>query len=177
MSNKEKVRFWTGDRITSMTGPNIFVFGSNPEGRHGLGAAIEAVKFGAKRGCGRGLMGNAYALVTKNLTAGYYEKSTGITYEKSSYESVSKEQISKNIDELYTLANDRTDLVFFICYQYEKWPKGNQKKSLNGYKPLEIIDLFIQGKTIPSNIRFHNSFREFINKSLEKRHDSSEYIL
>lgn len=46
----------------------IFVFGSNPEGRHGAGAAKVAVKmFGAKYGQGEGLQGNSYALPTKEL--------------------------------------------------------------------------------------------------------------
>lgn len=46
----------------------IFVFGSNPDGRHGLGAAKAAVeKFGAVYGQGEGLQGNSYAIPTKNL--------------------------------------------------------------------------------------------------------------
>ena len=46
----------------------IFVFGSNPEGRHGAGAAkIAREQFGAKYGVGEGLTGNAYALPTKDL--------------------------------------------------------------------------------------------------------------
>ena len=47
----------------------IFVFGSNPEGRHGAGAArIAREQFGAKYGVGEGLTGNAYALPTKDLS-------------------------------------------------------------------------------------------------------------
>ena len=46
----------------------IFVFGSNPEGRHGAGAAkIAREQFGAKYGVGEGLTGNAYALPTKRI--------------------------------------------------------------------------------------------------------------
>lgn len=46
----------------------IFVFGSNTEGRHGKGAALYArQKYGAKNGQPRGLQGNSYAIVTKNL--------------------------------------------------------------------------------------------------------------
>lgn len=46
----------------------IFVFGSNPEGRHGAGAAKTAKeKFGAIYGQGEGLQGNSYALPTKDL--------------------------------------------------------------------------------------------------------------
>ena len=46
----------------------IFVFGSNPEGRHGAGTAkIAKEKFGAVYGVGRGLTGQCWALPTKNL--------------------------------------------------------------------------------------------------------------
>lgn len=48
----------------------IFVFGSNEEGRHGKGMALEAIaKHGAIYGQARGLQGNAYAIVTKDLQA------------------------------------------------------------------------------------------------------------
>jgi len=71
----------TTDTIKNYTIPNhytgmitpdantIFVFGSNPEGRHGAGAAKTAVeKFGAKYKQGEGLQGNAYALPTKDIS-------------------------------------------------------------------------------------------------------------
>ena len=45
---------------------DIFVFGSNLQGRHGKGAALEAVRHhGAIRGQGEGLQGNSYAIPTK----------------------------------------------------------------------------------------------------------------
>jgi hypothetical protein len=45
----------------------VFVFGSNLAGRHGKGAALEAVKhWGAQYGVGEGRTGNAYALPTKD---------------------------------------------------------------------------------------------------------------
>lgn len=45
----------------------IFVFGSNTAGRHGKGAALEAVKnHGAIYGKGFGLQGNSYAIPTKD---------------------------------------------------------------------------------------------------------------
>jgi len=44
-----------------------FVFGSNLAGRHGRGAALTAVRqYGAVYGRGVGLMGNSYALPTKD---------------------------------------------------------------------------------------------------------------
>lgn len=45
----------------------IFVFGSNLAGRHGKGAALEAVeKWGAIYGKGEGRQGNSYAIPTKD---------------------------------------------------------------------------------------------------------------
>jgi len=44
----------------------IFVFGSNINGRHGKGAALQATHFGAMYGKGIGLHGNTYAIPTKN---------------------------------------------------------------------------------------------------------------
>jgi hypothetical protein len=45
----------------------VFVFGSNLDGRHGAGAALEAVRhWGAEYGVGEGRTGNSYALPTKD---------------------------------------------------------------------------------------------------------------
>lgn len=54
--------------ITELKPNEIFVFGSNMRGVHGLGAAKTAhKKFGAQMGIGRGLTGQCYALPTKDL--------------------------------------------------------------------------------------------------------------
>lgn len=46
----------------------VFVFGSNLAGRHGVGAAKEAVqKWGAVYGQGVGRQGNSYAIPTKDF--------------------------------------------------------------------------------------------------------------
>ncbi|MBR2476452.1 MAG: hypothetical protein IKB57_08000, partial [Bacteroidaceae bacterium] len=53
------------DFITELSENEIFVFGSNLEGRHVGGAArIAYDKFGAIWGQGVGLQGNAYAIPT-----------------------------------------------------------------------------------------------------------------
>lgn len=50
--------------------PNqVFVFGSNTQGRHGAGAAKQAMKFGAVYGQPSGLQGQTYAIITKDLTS------------------------------------------------------------------------------------------------------------
>jgi hypothetical protein len=57
----------TPENIQSLKSNEIFVFGSNTLGRHGAGAAKQAMKFGAKYGQARGLQGQTYAIVTKDL--------------------------------------------------------------------------------------------------------------
>ena len=80
--------------ITSLLENQVFVFGSNPEGRHGGGAArVAANKFYAVMGNGRGMQGQSYGLVTKNLTPNFKEESTGITYVDAGERSVNKTQI------------------------------------------------------------------------------------
>lgn len=45
----------------------VFVFGSNLAGRHGKGAALEALQnWGAQRGVGAGPQGSSYAIPTKD---------------------------------------------------------------------------------------------------------------
>jgi hypothetical protein len=120
--------------------PNtIFVFGSNPEGRHGLGAAKTAVnKFGAKYGQGEGLQGNAYALPTKDLR---------IT-ENNGFKSISSKQITENIVKLYEVAKQNPEKQFKIAY------RNTTDKSLNGYTGLEMIEMFNNAGVIPLNIVF-----------------------
>ena len=63
----------------------IFVFGSNPEGRHGAGAAkVAREKFGAVYGQGEGLQGSAYALPTKDLRTPDWARTSNNSYEVSS---------------------------------------------------------------------------------------------
>lgn len=150
-----KYRFWKGSIIKEMSGNNIFVFGSNPEGRHGAGAAKAAMKFGAKYGIGRGHKGNTYALPTKNLKRGYFEVSTGIVYHTAGARSLTEKQISDNIQELYDYAVSNPELMFVISYQVNS-------RNLNGYSSLEMIKMFTINKVVPSNIVFHNSFRPMI---------------
>jgi lantibiotic modifying enzyme len=52
--------------IFSLEDNQIFVFGSNLSGRHGLGAAKTAMKWGAKYGQAEGLQGQTYAIPTVN---------------------------------------------------------------------------------------------------------------
>lgn len=142
-------------KIKSLESNQIFVFGSNPEGRHGKGAALTAKeKFQAEYGVGRGLTGQSYALVTKNLAAGFVEESTGITYEKSGEQSVSKEQIIDNIKEMYDKARELSDKEFMVAYTVSK--------NLNGYSSQEMADMFVAAGPIPGNVIFNDEFAELL---------------
>ena len=129
----------------------ILVFGSNPEGRHGAGVARLALdEFGAKWGEGRGLHGQSYGLITKNLTPFYYETEKAIEYDKAGFRSVSPQQIKYNIKELYEFAKENPDLEFHVAYT----DKG---KNLNGYSSQEMADMFC-AYPIPENMVFHEGF-------------------
>lgn len=168
------MRFWSGDTIKELKENQVFVFGSNPSGLHGAGAAKAAVAFGAKYGVGRGLQGQSYALITKNLKAGYHEKETGITYATEGYKSLSPEQISENIRELYQCAKQHPDKFFIVAYKNETWPNGSPKKSLNGYTSEEMFELFMNDGNMPENIILHNSFKPLAKNYLENKQIEQE---
>lgn len=135
----------------------VFVFGSNPEGRHGAGAAkLASQKYGAIYGVGRGLQGRSYGLVTKNLTPNYTEVTDNgeIFYKKAGMKSVSKKRIIENINELYEFAEENPDKLFYIAYTL----KGNL---LNGYTSQEMANMFNR-KYIPENIVFEDKFSELM---------------
>jgi ribA/ribD-fused uncharacterized protein len=155
---QKKPEYWSGELITSLKDDEIFVYGANPEFRNGAGAAKYARKFGAlPYGSGRGVLGQTYGLITKNLTRNYFEEATGITYLKSGFKSLSPQQISDNVDELYKWAEYHSRKKFLIAYIADA-------KNLNGYTPEEMISFFSDNKTIPDNIVFNESFKPFIDK-------------
>jgi len=131
-------------KVTSLKPNQIFVFGSNPEGRHGAGAAKYAKdNFGAMYGQGEGLQGQSYALPTKDLRV----------KENNSLRSISPEQITSNIKKLYDLAN-RSNKEFLVS--------DYSGTNLNGYTGQEMADMFISAGPIPNNIVFHENFDKLI---------------
>jgi hypothetical protein len=141
--------------ITSLKSDQIFVFGSNPEGRHGAGTAkIARMHYGAPYGKGRGLMGQSYALVTTNLSNGYHEKATGITYDKRGAKGVSSSLIEDNIKELYSTAKENKHLDFLVAYTAKGF-------NLNGYTGKEMAAMFASHK-VPKNIVFEDKFSDLV---------------
>lgn len=124
----------------------IFVFGSNPEGRHGAGAAKTArEKFGAIYGQGEGLQGNAYALPTKDLRV---KENTGLR-------SISAEQITENIRKMYDVAKQNPSKKFKVAYTNEL-----NETTLNGYSGAEMIKMFKDAGPIPSNVIFSKNWTD-----------------
>jgi hypothetical protein len=56
----------TPENITKLEPNQIFVFGSNESGRHGKGAAKQALTWGAVWGQAEGLQGRTYGIPTKD---------------------------------------------------------------------------------------------------------------
>lgn len=124
----------------------IFVFGSNPEGRHGAGAARTArEKFGAIYGQGEGLQGNAYALPTKDLRV----------KENKGLRSISAEQITENIRKMYDVARQNPSKKFKVAYT-----NGLNETTLNGYSGAEMIKMFKDAGPIPSNVIFSKNWTD-----------------
>jgi hypothetical protein len=120
----------------------IFVFGSNPEGRHGKGAAVTAWrKYGAKMGKGSGWHGQSYGIITKDLR-------------KKKHPSISVDSITKQISKLYDVARKYPDYKFMVAYH-------GSKRNLNGYSPNEMAEMFRQ-PPIPSNIIFEETFDKLV---------------
>ena len=132
-------------KVTSLKPNQIFVFGSNPEGRHGAGAAKYAKdNFGAIYGQGEGLQGQSYALPTKDLRI----------KTDNSLRSISSEEITNNIRKLYEVAKQNPNKEFLVSDYSES--------NLNGYTGQEMADMFIAAGPIPSNIIFNQNFDKLI---------------
>lgn len=117
----------------------VFVFGSNPEGRHGAGAAkIARAQFGAVYKQGEGLQGNSYAIPTKDLR---------VTYNKG-FRSISASRIKESIRRMYDCARNHPDKRFMVAY------RNTYTASLNGYTGIEMIRMFLDAGPIPENVWF-----------------------
>lgn len=129
------MRHYTGDIIPDKT--TVFVFGSNPEGRHGAGAAkVARQRFGAIYGQGEGLQGNAYAIPTKDLRVA----------ENRALKSIPSERIVESIRRMYDCAREHPDLTFKVAY------RNTYSRSLNGYTGIEMIRMFLDAGPVPENV-------------------------
>lgn len=122
----DKLKF-TPEKITTLKRNQIFVFGSNTEGRHGKGAAKLATLFGAQYGVSKGFCGGqTYGIVTKDLSKGI--------------RSIPIEDIKSQVWDLVKTAVHNPDKQF-ICSTFGC--------GLAGYKPSELAPMFYR---IPQNL-------------------------
>jgi hypothetical protein len=91
----------TPNIIKRLEDNQVFTFGSNRQGRHGKGAALTArTKFGAIYGQSKGLQGQSYAIVTKEL--------------RKDYDPVTLDEIKEGIDNFIIFAKENTHLTFYV---------------------------------------------------------------
>ena len=125
-------------KITSLKPNQIFVFGSNTEGRHGRGAALQAMNFGAIAGNPGGRQGQSYAIVTKDLSKG--DRSIRIA------------DIEAQVCEFLMHASERPEEEFLVtaigC-------------GLAGYTVDEMAPLWMQGWQMP-NVILPDEFLDWI---------------
>ena len=90
---------YTPNNIRYLNKNEVFVFGSNLDGRHGKGAALTAKRlFGAKQGVGEGLTGMSYALPTVGHNLSYMKL----------------EKVSEHVNKFISFAVKMTNLKFLV---------------------------------------------------------------
>jgi len=129
----------TPENITELKENEIFVFGSNLAGRHGKGAARQALKFGARYWKGFGFSGNTYAIPTKGIDLINFS-------------------ISEIGEWVFYFIRDAS-LPFNIHYKFLVTKIGC---GLAGYTPEEIAPLFTPAVEL-ENVYLPSSFWEVLN--------------
>lgn len=133
-------------KIASLKDNQVFVFGSNTQGRHGAGAAKTAKdNFGAKYGQAEGIQGQSYAIITKDLTK-----------DDKKNPSRTPEQIKEQIHKLYEYARQHSDKEFIVAY-------SSTGKNLNYYSNDAMAEMFAS-EEIPSNIVFEEGFNSLVSE-------------
>ena len=112
---------------------NIFVFGSNRQGRHGKGAALFARQHhGAIYGQAEGLQGSSYAIITKEL--------------RPNFPPVTLPEVERGVRSFLQFAASNPHYTFDVS------PIGC---GLAGFKPSQIAPLFANH---PSNVHLPKEF-------------------
>lgn len=115
---------------------NIFVFGSNTQGRHGMGAALDAKKnYDAINGMARGFQGRSYAIVTKEL--------------RKNYPPVTLNSIKEEVDTFIKFAEAHPEYRFYVT---------TLGCGLAGFTP-DQIGPFFSGS--PKNVILPEEFKKY----------------
>jgi hypothetical protein len=123
----------TPSNITNLKEGEVFVFGSNLAGRHGKGAAKQALTWGAKWGQASGLQGRTYGIPTKNA---------------SMSRSLSISEIKPFVDKFISYAKENCHLKFLVT---------EIGCGLAGHQPKYIAELFIDAVEV-DNISLPSRF-------------------
>lgn len=117
----------------------VFVFGSNLSGRHGAGAAKQAMKWGAKYGQGNGIQGKTYGIPTVNA---FVTQKLPII------------QINSYVQEFIKYTRDHQELHFLVtaigC-------------GLAGWTEDDIAPLFLE-TTVMNNVSLPKEFWKVLNR-------------
>lgn len=114
----------TPDLISSLKQNEVFVFGSNLSGRHGLGGAKTALKWGAKWGQASGIQGRTYGIPTKDASI---KRVLNIP------------EIIPFVTDFIIFANQNHKLTFLVT---------EIGCGLAGYKPKDIAPMFKDAVTV-----------------------------
>lgn len=123
--------------VSALDKNQIFVFGSNLAGRHGKGAAKQAMQWGAIYGHPHGLQGQTYAIPTKNYSI---TKALGI------------EEIRLYVNQFILFAKLNNNLIFLVT---------EIGCGLAGYSPNDIAPLFSEAVFV-ENIFLPEKFQKII---------------
>jgi len=123
----------TNDKITNPSENQVFVFGSNEAGRHGAGAARDALSWGAVWGIAEGLQGRTYGIPTKD---------------ESVWRVLTVDEIKHYVDRFIEFARSRPDLTFLVT---------EIGCGLAGYEPEQIAPLFKEAESI-ENVHLPQKF-------------------
>ena len=133
----------TPSKITTLEPNQIFGFGSNRGGRHGAGAAKQAMKWGAIMNRIEGIQGQTYAIPTKNAA---------IT------QTLPLAEIQKYVNKYIAFAKENPELVFLTT---------EIGCGLAGCQPSEIAPMFIEAVEV-DNIHLPQRFWNCLLPMLEK---------
>jgi len=129
---------------------NIFVFGSNLAGRHGMGAARHALRsHGATYGVGEGIQGESYAIPTKD----------------HALKPLPLDEIKKYVDIFKEFARDHQEYRFSVT---------RVGCGLAGYTDEQIAPMFVG---CPSNCDLPDEWVAIYDRTRDEKLDYYEYLL
>lgn len=132
----------SAEEIKNLLPSQIFVFGSNLAGKHGKGAAKQALTWGAKWGQASGIQGRTYGIPTK-----------GKTMDKI----LSVQEIKPFVDTFIEFARNNPQMTFLVT---------EIGCGLSKYKPKDIAPLFegaVELENVHLPIRFWHKLGYSIN--------------